>query len=146
MVWTVDMGAPCEARIGSDAVCARQAELLVEQGIGDEVGTRSFAERLDLPVPAREGNAEDGLTETGRFSRRRRALLRARSDETREIDVEPRIEIALERLSVERDQQKGGDGKHHERPRCRGGEQSEGERVRPHRSRRRGYSRARGRS
>src|SRR5262245_55367633 len=146
MVWTVDMGAPCKTRIGSDAVRARQVELLVEQGIGDEVGTRSFPEWLDLPVPAREGNAENRLAEAGWFSRRPRALSGARSDETSEIDVQPRIEIALERLAVERDEQKGGDGKHHERPRRRRGEQAEGERVRPHRSRRRGYSRARGRS
>ena len=56
---------PRQGLVGGDAVLARQLQLLIEQGVGDEERLVRAVERLDLPVPAGEGNGEDGLAEIG---------------------------------------------------------------------------------
>ena len=47
------VGPSCQVLVGGDALLARQLELLVEQGVGDEERPlRGAFERLDLPIPA----------------------------------------------------------------------------------------------
>ena len=146
LLGTGGISAPRQACVGGDFILARQPELLIKQGIGDEIGTRGPVERLDLPVPAGEGNAEDGLAEIGGLFRRGGAALRGRGDEAGQIDIEARVEVPLDGLAVERNEEDGGDGKDDEGPRRGRGEQPEGEGVKPHRLRPRGSSRARGQS
>ena len=140
------IGATGEGVVGGDFALARQLELLVEERVGDVERTVRPVEGFDLPVPAGEGNGEDRFAERGRLLRLARAAHRARGDEARHIDVEARVETALDGGAVERREQDGGDRKDDQRPYRSRGEQPECEGVKPHRRRPRGDSRARGQS
>ena len=110
LLGAVGISAPGQARVGGDGALARQLELLIEQGVGDEDGAHGPVEWLDLPVPAGEGNAEDGLAEIGGLVQALPAPpSRGRGDETRQIDVEARVEVSLDGLAIEGDEEDGGD-------------------------------------
>jgi hypothetical protein len=135
---TGSIGAPGEGIVGRSAAGARQVELLVEEGVGDEGRPCRAIARLDLPIPAGEGQRERGIAKIGRLARIRSAIRCARCDQAGQINVEARIEIALHRLAIERDKKNRRHRDHDEGP-CRGRcEEAEGERVKPHRLRPRG--------